>query len=305
MPNVVVTSDRYTVDDPLYQWDTHKVLEIRGLSLPSVPEIHFTNSAMDAAIVRQANMDSAGVITVDVPDTILQKPYTLTVYVCIYQGDNFETFETLYEIKIPVKPRNKPNDYSFEGTMREIYSFNALHNEINHKIYTAREVYNETLIARNEAQASANAAAETLENALAEAEAMIPNLVNTSDAYSNAFKTITTGLSEKNESSTIVVPAKHCLIGSYRIENPKVGQDPQHVIKKMCITDSDVSGEGTTWARGVVDDDGCLNMTYVLINNTDDGKRFYHWFNLIATPTATRHMLLPAVSEILIPCTSK
>lgn len=302
MPNVLVTSDRYTIDDPLYQWDLNKILEIRGLSLPTVPEIHFANMEMDRAIVKQANMDSAGIITVDVPNTLLQKAYPVTAYICIRQGDSFES---LCKIDIPVKARKKPYDYSFEDTDGEIYSFTALENQIANGLHDATEIYNATVTAKNAAEASAKAAAETLENALAEAEAMIPNLVNTSDAYSNAFETITTGLSEKNESSAIVVPAKHCLIGSYRIENPKTGQNPQPVIKKMCITDSDVSGEGTTWARGVVDDDGYLNMTYVLINNTDDAKSFYHWFNLIATPAATRFMLLPSISKILIPCTSK
>lgn len=303
MPNVVVTSDRYTVDDPLYQWDTNKVLEIRGLSLPSVPEIHFTNSAMDAAIVRQANMDSAGVITVDVPDTILQKPYTLTVYVCIYQGDNYETFETLYEIKIPVKPRNKPNDYSFEGTMREIYSFNALHNEINHKIYTAREVYNETLIARNEAQASANAAAETLENALAEAEEMIPNLVNTFSAANNVagYRVITLTSPVTRSFRDIVVPAKHCCIGNILLENSIVGQDSILIYEKLYIT----GNEGVTYSQSHMDADGRLVMSYVLVNDSDEEKKFFNWLQIAATPQSMNNMIKPIISEIFIPCTSK
>ena len=73
MANVRVEKNRYTVD-PLYQWDLNQVLQIYGLSLPSVPEIHFTNDAMDRAIVKQASMDAAGVITVDVPNSLLQKP---------------------------------------------------------------------------------------------------------------------------------------------------------------------------------------------------------------------------------------
>ena len=126
MANVTVQKDRYTVD-PLYQWDLNQVLEIRGLSLPSIPEIHFTNEAMDRAIVRHANTDAAGVITVDVPNSLLQKPYKVKAYVCLYEGD---TFETLYLIEIPVKARKKPIDYTLEDTDGEIYSFNALENAV-------------------------------------------------------------------------------------------------------------------------------------------------------------------------------
>ncbi len=129
MSVVRVENERYTVD-PLYQWDVNQVLEIRGLSLPSVPSIHFTNETMDKAIVRQAAMDGAGVITVDVPNSLLQKPYKIKAYICIYEGD---TFETLYLIEIPVKSRKKPSDYTLEGDT-EVYSFNALENLVNNAV---------------------------------------------------------------------------------------------------------------------------------------------------------------------------
>ena len=125
MSNVIVKSNRYTVD-PLYQWDLNQVLTIYGLSLASIPEIHFTNTGMDRAIVRQATMDDAGVISADVPNSLLQKPYTITAYVCIYEGD---TFKSLYAIEIPVKARKKPGDYTIENN-EELYSFNALENQI-------------------------------------------------------------------------------------------------------------------------------------------------------------------------------
>lgn len=128
MPKVTVTKDRYVIDNPLYQWDLNEVLEIRGLSLPSIPEIHFTNNAMDRAIVRQASMDGAGVITVGIPNSLLQKPSPVIAYVCVYEGD---TFTSQYKIEIPLKLRKQPMDYSFSDDQEEIYSFNALENKIN------------------------------------------------------------------------------------------------------------------------------------------------------------------------------
>lgn len=127
MPKVTVTKDRYVIDNPLYQWDLNEVLEIRGLSLPSIPEIHFTNNAMEYAIVRQAEMDDAGIITVAIPNSLLQKPLPVVVYVCVYEGD---TFTSQYKIEIPIKTRKQPMDYSFTDDQEEVYSYNALENQI-------------------------------------------------------------------------------------------------------------------------------------------------------------------------------
>lgn len=129
------------ISNSLYQWDLNRVLEIRGLSLPSVPEIHFTNGYMDRAIVKQAVMDTAGVITVEVPNSILQKPYNIKAHICIYEGD---TFKSLFTLVIPVKERKKPGDYTLEDD-EEIYSFNALENHVNNKILELTAKCEETI----------------------------------------------------------------------------------------------------------------------------------------------------------------
>ena len=139
MDIITVNKDNCKVDS-LYQWDFNRVLEIRGLSLPKTPEIHFTNDAMEKAIVRQATMDDTGVITVDIPNTLLQKPYKITVYVCIYEED---TFKSLYKFVIPIKARKKPTDYTFQDTEGEIYSYNALENKMDNTISTVLERYDE------------------------------------------------------------------------------------------------------------------------------------------------------------------
>ena len=141
MAVVTVEKNRYTVDK-LYQWDINQTLQIYGLSLASIPEIHFTNSAMDGAIVRQAQMNGAGVITADIPNSLLQKPNKITAYVCVYAGD---TFETLYTINIPVKARQKPNDYTIEDNDEEIYSFKELDNRTNN-LMVSNATFKETMI---------------------------------------------------------------------------------------------------------------------------------------------------------------
>lgn len=122
---VKVIKNTYTAE-PLYQWDLNQVLRVYGLSLARVPEVHFTNQALGRAIVRQARMDARGVITVDVPNSLLQKPYTITAFICGYNGT---TFETYHKLDIPVKKRPKPADYTLTNDP-EVYSFKALENAV-------------------------------------------------------------------------------------------------------------------------------------------------------------------------------
>lgn len=152
MAIVKVEKNNYTVEQ-LYQWDLNQELEIYGLSLASIPEVHFTNVAMGRAIVQQASMDAAGVVRVDVPNSLLQKPYKIVVYVCTYAG---ATFETQYKLEIPVKERTQPSDYTLVDDP-EVYSFNALENQVvnvldrmealnadsNAKLAAATAAYNE------------------------------------------------------------------------------------------------------------------------------------------------------------------
>lgn len=135
MSVVTVEKNRYTVT-PIKQWDVNHVLEIRGLSLPKTPEIHFTNEAMVAALPRSAKMDEAGVITVTVPDSLLQKPYRVIAYVCIV-GEG--SFETLYKIEIPVEARKMPADYTIADG-EEVYSFRDMERRFD-------EAYNLLLVA--------------------------------------------------------------------------------------------------------------------------------------------------------------
>lgn len=157
MSVVKVEKNRY-IAEPLYQWDLNQVLEIRGLSLARVPEIHFRNETMSRAIVRQARMDSAGIITADIPNSLLQVPYKVLAYVCAYEG---ETFESLFKIEIPVTARKKPMDYTLVDD-EEIYSFNALENQVVNALADMNNA-----IDRSE---------QNLEKAVAEYEAAIGNI---------------------------------------------------------------------------------------------------------------------------------
>ena len=114
------------VTDSLHQWDLNQVLTLRGLNLATVPEVHFSNKNMDRAIVRQATMANH-VVTVDIPNSLLQDPLRIYAHIGIYTGNTFTVVET---VEIPVIPRVRPLDYQIEDTDGEVYSFKALENKM-------------------------------------------------------------------------------------------------------------------------------------------------------------------------------
>lgn len=91
--------------EALYQWDRGQTLRILGLSLPTAPDIHFSHRETDTAVVRQSTMDAAGVITVGIPDDLLELPYDLKVHICTDAGAEFCT---LSDFTVPVNKREKP-----------------------------------------------------------------------------------------------------------------------------------------------------------------------------------------------------
>lgn len=210
MARVTVTKDRYTVDK-LYQWDKNQVLEIRGLSLPSVPEIHFTNDTMDRAIVRQATMDEAGVIRVDVPNSLLQTPYSITVFVCVYEDD--DTFKTLYKILVPVDARPKPNDYVIEDSDGEIYSFNALENKIENALVTMTAKC-DGIISSAANEAKKVAAAESKKAAKTEVDQIVDEMVSSVNAAKNEVINAKTAAVEAKNSADNAVAVMNQFTGN-------------------------------------------------------------------------------------------
>ena len=114
------------VTDSLHQWDLNQILNVTGLNLAVVPEVHFSNANMDRAIVRQATMVNH-VVSVEIPNSLLQDPFTIRAYIGIYEDDTFKIVE---RVDIPIIPRKRPNDYRIEDTDKEIYSFKALENAV-------------------------------------------------------------------------------------------------------------------------------------------------------------------------------
>lgn len=122
------------VTDSLYQWDLNQVLSVSGLNLSVAPEVHFSNANMDKAIVRQATL-SNHVVSVKIPNSLLQDSLTIYAHIGIYEGNTFKVIE---KIEIPVIRKERPKDYRIETSDEEVYSFEALRNALTNKADNAR-----------------------------------------------------------------------------------------------------------------------------------------------------------------------
>ncbi len=121
------------VTDSLYQWDINQVLSVSGLNLSVAPEVHFSNANMDKAIVRQAVLNNH-VVSVKIPNSLLQEPLTIHAHIGIYEGDTFKVVE---RVDIPIIRKERPADYRIENSDEEIYSFEALKNAIANMVKSA------------------------------------------------------------------------------------------------------------------------------------------------------------------------
>ena len=130
----IKNNNTYSVNDIL-QWDSNRELAIYGLNLSTIPEIHFANSRMSKAIVKQATSFKDGVLKVKIPNILLETAIPIRVFICVYEG---EEFISRYSFSINVKPRPKPEDYITEDD-EKIYSYNALENLVNNTIVNLRE----------------------------------------------------------------------------------------------------------------------------------------------------------------------
>lgn len=105
----------YDVDgnhvDHFTQWDIGQKIVIEGATTVSTPEFHFCNSRSKEALVVSSAIDGES-ITAEVPDLLLQEALPLTVHM-YYETDEYSA-KTVYTIVIPVNPRPKPADYTYE-----------------------------------------------------------------------------------------------------------------------------------------------------------------------------------------------
>lgn len=191
MAEVKISENRYTVDS-LFQWDKNQMLYIYGVTGVKSPEIHFANDEMGRTIVRTPSVDSKGVISVEVPNSLLQKSFDIKVYICGYEG---ETFKTYYKIIVPVKARTKPSDYTLDPNDGEVYSFNKVEKElaeVKTLVTNNEEVCEQNSKAVNEAVKTVKQYESRVENLETNTKNLGNEKLNVAQGTDNANKVMTT-----------------------------------------------------------------------------------------------------------------
>lgn len=105
----------------LTQWDIDQTLVVEDSYIlehqGKLPNFHFCNKNSESALVVETKLDEQGRITADVPNILLQQGTPIIAYVYIYGLDGVEGYaKSLYTIRLPVRPRPKPDDYMYTET---------------------------------------------------------------------------------------------------------------------------------------------------------------------------------------------
>lgn len=100
MLKVDVSNVKNVTADLLYQWDKSQKLQIIGAN--DAIELHFANKrSTRATVVESVMVDD--VVTVDIPDDLLEQPYDIVAY-------GYENGQTVFTVTIPVIFRVQPDD---------------------------------------------------------------------------------------------------------------------------------------------------------------------------------------------------
>ena len=110
----------------LVQWDYGQYLHIKGLTLNTVSEVHFSNSKEKEAIVAVAVQED-DYVKVQIPDVLLTKDVPITAYIYTINETSGETIRT---ITLNVVPRPKPQNFSETYPDAE-YVLSDIINEVN------------------------------------------------------------------------------------------------------------------------------------------------------------------------------
>lgn len=94
----------------LHQWDINQKLVVRGLTTQTPPVFHFCTRIRDKALVVTPTMSGQDVIA-NIPNILLTEKENIVVY--LYTGTGDDGFRSVYTIRIPLYPRQKPDDYEY------------------------------------------------------------------------------------------------------------------------------------------------------------------------------------------------
>ena len=164
----------------VYQYDTGLQLRISGLPTGKVVQIQYSIDGVTKTLNNDPQYDGAYYLS-NIPNVLLAQTKSIICYVCV--SDEASNI-TVFHIKIPVIPREKPADYQF--TQQEIIGFAKLMGELNIAIEDVNELNKRTEEIVDGIDNAYNTAAETVKAATEAVE----NIENVQQEIDNQFNGI-------------------------------------------------------------------------------------------------------------------
>lgn len=132
------------INEELWQWDYGQKIQITGLDLPEIFEVHFSWKDLETAkVVTGATVD--GVSTVDIPNAALQQKRMITAHIYISDLEEGKTINTIYMM---VNSRKAPEGFEIPEDV----------DLFHHTLAAAAEYQRQAEEAKNQAEAKAEEA---------------------------------------------------------------------------------------------------------------------------------------------------
>ena len=128
----------YTTASGLWQYDYGQILRIKGFTLPTAVEIHFSLQEKGGGTETRVGTTNDNVTDVAIPDAMLENNNTAEdykIYAFVYVTDE-TSGETEYKIVLSVKARPKPGGY---GEKESTELFREAIRQVNAAATTAQE----------------------------------------------------------------------------------------------------------------------------------------------------------------------
>ena len=115
--------------DTFYQWDKNQkiIVPIDSFNYDAniiAPKIHFTNDKMSNALPVQSVIEEGNIIA-DVPNILLETNLPINIFFHFSSHKNLSSQRTIASTIIPVRKKNKPDNYEYEENLTE-YTFEDL-----------------------------------------------------------------------------------------------------------------------------------------------------------------------------------
>ena len=110
----------------LFQWDSGRVITVRGVDTANRITCHFSNRLSKEALIVTPTTVSGG-FTVNVPNILLQQAEPLNLYIYETAADEHMT---THVVNIPVMPRTMPSGYEYDEGI-DYMDVEGLTNEVN------------------------------------------------------------------------------------------------------------------------------------------------------------------------------